>query len=137
MNAAVTLLRCCECGLSLQNTSTSLDGLPCHYHCALTATAQQSGILRSKRSPAITVILSAEQQNAHQAIQQAIKEGRHFAVHGLAGAGKTTLAAHVAASLPGDAFLCAPTAKAAHVLTQKTGITASSIHAAFYRFVKR
>jgi exodeoxyribonuclease-5 len=80
--------------------------------------------------------LTPEQQTARYAIDEAIKQHRHFAVHGLAGTGKTTLAADVARSLPGDAFLCAPTGKATNVLTQKTGIAASTIHSAFYHFVR-
>jgi MoxR-like ATPase len=71
------------------------------------------------------LILTAEQLAAREAIDEAIAQRQHFAVHGLAGTGKTTLAAHVARSLPDDAFLCAPTAKAAAVLTAKTGIAAS------------
>jgi exodeoxyribonuclease-5 len=97
--------------------------------------AQQSGRPQRNRS-SIDLILTAEQLAAREAIDKAIGRRQHFAVHGLAGTGKTTLAAHVARSLPGDAFLCAPTAKAANVLSQKTGITASTIHAAFYHFVK-
>jgi exodeoxyribonuclease-5 len=129
-------MHCCECRQPIRSLSTWLDGLPCHYECARTAVAQQNGAVRPTRSAPIDLILSAEQQAARHAIDEAISRRRHFAVHGLAGTGKTTLAAHVARSLPDDAFLCAPTAKAASVLTQKTGVAASTIHAAFYRFVR-
>ena len=130
--------RCCECQRPIRGVRTWLDGFPCHYECARLATAQPHIIFgsRANRSASIAFVLTAEQQAARKAIDEAIKQNRHFAVHGLAGTGKTTLAADVARALPGDAFLCAPTAKAASVLTQKTGVAASTIHAAFYHFVR-
>jgi len=130
--------RCCECQRPIRGVRTWLDGFPCHYECARLATAQPHVIFgsRANRSTSIAFVLTAEQQAARKAIDEAIKQNRHFAVHGLAGTGKTTLAADVARALPGDAFLCAPTAKAASVLTQKTGVAASTIHAAFYHFVR-
>ena len=85
---------------------------------------------------AADVILTSEQQRAVTAIEEAIAAGSHFSLHGLAGSGKTTIAARIAASLPTTAYLCAPTAKAASVLTAKTGVAATTIHAAFYHFVR-
>jgi exodeoxyribonuclease-5 len=127
--------RCCECQRPIHDPTTYLDGFPCHYECARAVVAQQSGPAQRNRS-STALILTAEQQAAREAIDKAVAQRQHFAVHGLAGTGKTTLAAHVASSLPDDAFLCAPTAKATAVLTQKTGIGASTIHSAFYHFVK-
>jgi exodeoxyribonuclease-5 len=80
------------------------------------------------------IILTAEQRAAAQAITDAIRSGEHFALFGLAGTGKTTLAAHIAASRPG-AYLCAPTGKAASVLNRKTGLDATTVHRAFYEYV--
>jgi exodeoxyribonuclease-5 len=122
-------IRCCVCHSVITEPLSSF--LPAHYGCALAR--------HENREPTAApryIELTEEQQAARKAIDDAIGHRQHFAVHGLAGTGKTTLAAHVAGSLPDDAFLCAPTAKAAAVLTQKTGIAASTIHAAFYRFVK-
>jgi exodeoxyribonuclease-5 len=81
------------------------------------------------------VSLTEEQRAAVAAIEDAIECGEHFTLQGLAGTGKTTVAAHVAALYP-DALLCAPTAKAATVLTAKTGVPATTVHAAFYHFVR-
>jgi exodeoxyribonuclease-5 len=84
----------------------------------------------------VAVILSAEQQAAVEAIEGAIGKRELFALHGLAGTGKTTVAAYVAARWPG-ARLCALTGKAASVLRAKTGLPATTVHAAFYDFVRR
>ena len=127
--------QCCACQQPIHDVTTYLDGFPCHYECALPLAGKAAGPRRN-RSTSIGFSLTADQQAARAAIHEAIARRQHFAVHGLAGTGKTTLAAHVARSLPDDAFLCAPAAKAASVLTQKTGIDASTIHAAFYRFVR-
>ena len=69
-------------------------------------------------------ILTDEQQQAVAAIGEAIERGETFALHGLAGTGKTTVAAHIAASRPG-AYQCALTGKAASVLRDKTGLNAN------------
>ena len=82
------------------------------------------------------MILTAEQQAAVEAIEGAIGKRELFALHGLAGTGKTTVAAYVAARWPG-ARLCALTGKAASVLRAKTGLPATTVHAAFYDFVRR
>jgi exodeoxyribonuclease-5 len=125
-------IRCCVChGVITEPVSSFWRGLPAHYGCALSR--------HQNREPTAApryIELTDEQQAAREAIDQAIARRQHFAVAGLSGSGKTTLAAHVARSLPNDAYLSAPTAKAASVLTQKTGIAASTIHAAFYHFVK-
>jgi exodeoxyribonuclease V len=80
--------------------------------------------------------LTAEQQQAVAAIEHAIEQREAFTLQGLAGSGKTTVAAEIARSQPG-AFLCAPTGKAASVLHAKTGLPATTIHGAFYDFVRR
>ena len=82
------------------------------------------------------MILTGEQQAAVEAIEGAIGKRELFALHGLAGTGKTTVAAYVAARWPG-ARLCALTGKAASVLRAKTGLPATTVHAAFYDFVRR
>jgi ABC-type molybdenum transport system ATPase subunit/photorepair protein PhrA len=82
----------------------------------------------------VDVTLTDEQRSAVAGIERAIARGSTFALHGLAGTGKTTVAAHVALSRP-RAILCAPTAKAASVLREKTGADASTVHAAFFAFV--
>jgi len=86
-------------------------------------------------SRSASVTLTDEQRAAGKAIEDAIKRGESFALHGLAGTGKTTVAAHIAASPPG-AYLCALTAKAASVLRSKTGLEATTVHSAFYQFVR-
>jgi exodeoxyribonuclease-5 len=55
-----------------------------------------------------------------------------FELAGIAGTGKSTLLAHLAARWP-QALLCAPTGKAASVLRQKTRHDACTIHRLFYR----
>jgi exodeoxyribonuclease-5 len=81
------------------------------------------------------VMLTDEQRAAVAAIEDAIGNRETFALHGLAGTGKTTVAAHIATSRPG-AYLCAPTGKAASVLRDKTGIKAATVHSAFYQYVR-
>lgn len=54
-----------------------------------------------------------------------------FEIAGVAGTGKTTLAAALARAIP-DALLMAPTGRAASLLTQKTGLHATTIHSAIY-----
>jgi exodeoxyribonuclease V len=79
-------------------------------------------------------VLTDEQRRAIEAIEAAIGRGEHFTLQGLAGTGKTTVAAHMAAARPG-AYLCALTGKAASVLRGKTGLEATTVHSAFYKFV--
>jgi exodeoxyribonuclease-5 len=81
------------------------------------------------------VYLTDEQRAAATAIADAIERREHFALFGLAGTGKTTLAAHIAWSRPG-AYLCAPTGKAASVLARKTGQDATTVHRKFYTLVE-
>ena len=57
---------------------------------------------------AADVILTTEQQRAVGAIEDAIAAGRNFSLHGLAGTGKTTIAARIAASLSTTAYLRRP-----------------------------
>jgi exodeoxyribonuclease-5 len=81
------------------------------------------------------ITLTDEQRAAGEAIDGAIARGETFALAGLAGTGKTTVAARMAAAHPG-AYLCAPTAKAASVLRARTGLDATTVHAGFYQFVR-
>jgi exodeoxyribonuclease-5 len=82
-----------------------------------------------------TPVLAEEQRQGVEAINDAIARGEHVELHGLAGTGKTTVLVHVARARP-DAFLCAPTGKAASVLSAKLGLPATTLHAAFYHFVR-
>jgi exodeoxyribonuclease V len=61
---------------------------------------------------------------------------RPTVLHGLAGTGKTTVLSEVARDVP-QAILCTLTGKAASVLRRKTGLMASTIHAAFYKLVDK
>lgn len=58
---------------------------------------------------------------------------RHFAIHGLAGVGKTVTLAALAAELPG-ARIVAPTGKAAAVLRARCGLEVQTIHSTIYDF---
>jgi exodeoxyribonuclease-5 len=88
-----------------------------------------------RKNTASGPIHTDEQLGAIAAIEGSISRGEHFTLNALAGTGKTTVAAHVAALYAG-AFFCAPTAKAASVLTTKTGVQATTVHSAFCQFVK-
>lgn len=79
--------------------------------------------------------LAAEQTAAVAAIDSAIAKRAHFTLQGPAGSGKTTVAVAVAQSRNG-ALLCAPTGKAASILRAKTGLPATTVHGAFYEFVR-
>jgi exodeoxyribonuclease-5 len=79
--------------------------------------------------------LSTEQQAVVDAVHAALQQRNHFTLQGLAGSGKTTVAAYIAQSHDG-AILCAPTGKAASVLGVKTGLSASTAHSQFYEFVR-
>jgi len=80
--------------------------------------------------------LTAEQRGVSEAISKAIATGspRVFVLQGLAGTGKTTIAAGIAQRHK-SAFLCAPTGRAAFNLALKTGLRATTIHKAIYRLV--
>lgn len=82
----------------------------------------------------MSVTLSDEQTNALGSIQGFLARGgrQTFTLHGLAGSGKTTVLARVAAEND-SAILCTLTGKAASVLRDKTGIPACTIHSAFYQ----
>ena len=83
----------------------------------------------------MTITLSDEQEAAAHAIFEHLgdKDGpESFTMHGLAGTGKTTVLAEVAADVP-QAILCTLTGKAASVLRRKTGLPACTIHSAFYQ----
>lgn len=78
---------------------------------------------------------SPEQDNALLAVERWRKAGdsQLFRLFGYAGAGKTTLARHIAENAGGDVAFAAFTGKAAHVMRQKGCTDASTIHALIYR----
>lgn len=78
---------------------------------------------------------SPQQDDALKAVDRWLKAGDQqvFRLFGYAGAGKTTLARHLAESVGGDVAFAAFTGKAAHVMRQKGCAGASTIHALIYR----
>jgi exodeoxyribonuclease V len=84
------------------------------------------------------MILSDEQTTVFDQIEEFLADENPrrmwFALHGLAGTGKSMLLGEVARQRP-DATLCAYTGKAASVLSRKTGLVATTIHSAIYTFL--
>lgn len=78
---------------------------------------------------------SPQQDAALKAVDRWLKAPAQqvFRLFGYAGAGKTTLARHIAESAGGDVAFAAFTGKAAHVMRQKGCAGASTIHALIYR----
>ncbi|MEZ5892142.1 MAG: ATP-dependent RecD-like DNA helicase [Parvularculaceae bacterium] len=78
---------------------------------------------------------SPEQDDALVAVDRWLKSKgpQVFRLFGYAGAGKTTLARHIAENAGGDVAFAAFTGKAAHVMRQKGCEGASTIHALIYR----
>ncbi|MEM9704801.1 MAG: AAA family ATPase [Pseudomonadota bacterium] len=78
---------------------------------------------------------SAEQDDALLAVDRWLNKGEDqvFRLFGYAGAGKTTLARHIAEHASGDVAFAAFTGKAAHVMRQKGCTGATTIHALIYR----
>jgi len=78
---------------------------------------------------------SPQQDAALLAVDRWRKDGgaQVFRLFGYAGAGKTTLARHIAEHAGGDVAFAAFTGKAAHVMRQKGCAGASTIHALIYR----
>ncbi|MFQ5564022.1 MAG: ATP-dependent RecD-like DNA helicase [Parvularculaceae bacterium] len=78
---------------------------------------------------------SPEQDAALKAVDDWLKKGDSpvFRLFGYAGAGKTTLARHIAENASGDVAFAAFTGKAAHVMRQKGCAGASTIHSLIYR----
>ncbi len=78
---------------------------------------------------------SPEQDNALLAVDRWLHKGdsQVFRLFGYAGAGKTTLARHIAENAGSDVAFAAFTGKAAHVMRQKGCAGASTIHALIYR----
>jgi exodeoxyribonuclease-5 len=124
--------RCCVCRCVIAESASSFwGGEPAHYGCAFSR--------HKSREPTISVRhvkLTGEQQAVADSIKVAIKRRESCAVHGLAGTGKSTVAAHIARMLSSAAYLCAPTAKAASVLSAKTGLDATTVHSTFYHYVE-
>ena len=84
--------------------------------------------------------LSNNQQCIYDAICRFINSDKHvYILHGYAGTGKTTLLAHLVKHLVDsnrNFNLMAPTGRAAHILKQKTGVDATTIHRGIYDFDK-
>lgn len=78
---------------------------------------------------------SPEQDNALLAVERWRKAGgaQVFRLFGYAGAGKTTLARHIAENAGVDVVFAAFTGKAAHVMRQKGCTDATTIHSLIYR----
>ena len=77
---------------------------------------------------------SPQQDNALLAVERWRKAGgaQVFRLFGYAGAGKTTLARHIAENAGGDVAFAAFTGKAAHVMRQKGCAGATTIHSLIY-----
>lgn len=84
------------------------------------------------------ITLTSDQQNALEQLDAFLKsDERIFILNGYAGTGKTTLLkgfVHYLQSLHKRYQLMAPTGRAAEVITQKTGFTATTIHRGIYNF---
>ncbi|MGE0409465.1 MAG: ATP-dependent RecD-like DNA helicase [Amphiplicatus sp.] len=78
---------------------------------------------------------SPEQDAALKSVDRWLKAGEApvFRLFGYAGAGKTTLARHIAENAGGEVAFAAFTGKAAHVMRQKGCPGATTIHALIYR----
>lgn len=78
---------------------------------------------------------SPQQDDALLSVDRWLKDGASqiFRLFGYAGAGKTTLARHIAENAGGNVAFAAFTGKAAHVMRQKGCTGASTIHALMYR----
>ncbi|NWG71196.1 MAG: AAA family ATPase [Parvularculaceae bacterium] len=78
---------------------------------------------------------SPQQDAALKAVDRWLKApgSQVFRLFGYAGAGKTTLARHIAENAGGEVAFAAFTGKAAHVMRQKGCAGASTIHALIYR----
>jgi len=89
----------------------------------------------SLRKYIFNVNWSPEQDAALLSVDSWLKDGstQVFRLFGYAGAGKTTLARHLAEHAGGDVAFAAFTGKAAHVMRQKGCAGASTIHALIYR----
>ncbi|HJU20605.1 MAG TPA: ATP-dependent RecD-like DNA helicase [Stellaceae bacterium] len=81
--------------------------------------------------------MSGEQERAVAAIDQFMVDRRRsaFALHGLAGTGKTTVLAHIAGQYK-HAALCTLTGKAASNLRRRFGLPAQTIHSFFYSLIE-
>lgn len=78
---------------------------------------------------------SIQQDDALKAVDAWLKKGQSpiFRLFGYAGAGKTTLARHIAENADGEVAFAAFTGKAAHVMRNKGCVDASTIHSLIYR----
>ena len=78
---------------------------------------------------------SLEQDNALSAVNDWLKNGQSqvFRLFGYAGAGKTTLARHIAENANGEVAFAAFTGKAAYVMRNKGCEGATTIHSLIYR----
>lgn len=79
------------------------------------------------------ITFSPDQEAAIAAIQAWAQSGReHFRLGGLAGTGKTSISALLPRLLGSSLQFCAPTGRAASVLTRKMGIEARTLHSILY-----
>lgn len=79
------------------------------------------------------ITFSPDQQAAVDAIKAWAGSGsEHFRLGGLAGTGKTSVSALLPALLGSSIQFCAPTGRAASVLTRKLGIEARTLHSILY-----
>ena len=78
---------------------------------------------------------SPEQDNALMAVTNWLRKGESqvFRLFGYAGAGKTTLARHIAENADGEVAFAAFTGKAAYVMRHKGCTDATTIHSLIYR----
>lgn len=78
---------------------------------------------------------SAEQETALKAVSDWLRKGQSpvFRLFGYAGAGKTTLARHIAENADGEVAFAAFTGKAAYVMRNKGCTDATTIHSLIYR----
>ena len=88
------------------------------------------------------ITLNADQKKAVDALQGFLDDNtaRVFALYGYAGTGKTTLmkglCEYLFSSGNSNAWLLAPTGKAANVLMAKTGLPAKTIHSHIYEIIE-
>lgn len=78
---------------------------------------------------------SADQSAAIDSISAFVqqRDSQYLTIHGLAGTGKSFVLAYVARQYP-EAYVVAPTGRAASVLRKRTGLDVTTIHSAIYEF---
>ena len=88
----------------------------------------------------MNIELTQGQQQVVDLFQDFLKSDDHaFVIKGSAGTGKTTLLKHLVGVVTERkiaSFLMAPTGRAAKILSEKTGVTATTIHLQIYTLHK-